>query len=107
MTDPDINRLSSLIRQLQGMLGGKTVRVGVGNLTWPGAVSLSNQLTVPHGLGHVPIAVFVTVKTSGQGEVVAAHANADATNMFIQAQWVAGFAPGAGGTLPVSWMVVG
>ncbi len=82
-------------------------RNGTATLTWPGGTSLSSTLTVIHGLGRTPTEMFVTVKTGGQGEVVAAHAgNADATKFEIQAQWVNGFAPVAGVTLPVSWMVL-
>lgn len=89
---------AALIRQLQGTLSAR----GVALLTWPaGGATLSNQLTFPHGLSWTPAGVLATVKASGQGQVVAAHANCDATNIYIQGEWVGGFV--GTGSLPVAW----
>jgi hypothetical protein len=80
-----------------------TVRHGEAVCTF-GVGSLATALNVPHGLGTVPVRVFVSVKTPHQGAVIACHAG-DYTNvdMSVQAEYVNGYAPGAGATVTVEW----
>lgn len=52
----DTGRLGSLIRQLQGALGGKTIKVGTDTVTFTAATN-SAAKTVTHGLGTTPVAI--------------------------------------------------
>jgi hypothetical protein len=91
-------------------LGGASVEVrfGVGTMTWPGGQSISTELTISHGLGRIPKVVVATMQTNGQGQVVAVHAGAYTSTTFkAQADWVQGFSPAAGTTMPVGWIAIG
>jgi hypothetical protein len=86
----------------------RKIAFGQSNVTWPGAASISNQLTVTHGLGTTPLVVVATMQTNSQGQVIACHAGGyTATTFLLQAEWVGGFQPGAGGTIPAAWVAVG
>lgn len=103
-----LDPLRVLIRQLQGAVGGKRLKFGTATLTWPGGTSLSNTLTVPHGLGGAPSEVLATMKVAASGQVWAVHAGAYTSSSFdLQAEPVAGFAPPLGTTVDAAWMAVG
>jgi hypothetical protein len=53
-----LDRLASLIRQLQGALDGKAIQTGTVTFTFT-ASTFSAVQTVSHGLGRTPVAVFV------------------------------------------------
>lgn len=55
-----LSRIETLVRQLQGLLGGLAIRAGAGTVTWPGGSQTSTALTVTHGLGRTPVAVVAT-----------------------------------------------
>ena len=81
--ESDIANLRSLVRQLQGMLGDKSIRVGKSSVTFT-AASLSAQVAVPHGLGKTPVAVFTTSATPIAGRIeIQESAAADATNVYL------------------------
>jgi hypothetical protein len=102
--DADIGRLGSLIRQLQGALGGRTVRGGAGTVTFPGA-SVSNVATVTHGLGRTPAQVFI--QGSGNGFRFSADITAlNGTTFSFVAEAVDGGAKGPGGAT-FNWLVLG
>jgi hypothetical protein len=110
--DPDPVRqqkFDALARSLVGT-GGRAVdiRFGTATVTWPGASSICTELTVSHGLGKAPVLVLVTAQANGQGTVFAGHAGAPTSTTFkTQVETCNGFAPGAGTTLPVAWLVIG
>jgi len=53
----DIQRAFTLIRQLQGALDGKTIRVGTGTLVFTASTD-SADATITHGLGTMPTTVL-------------------------------------------------
>lgn len=57
-----LDRLWSLIRQLQGAMGGKSERSGSSTLTFT-ASNLSDVPTITHGLGFEPTEVFVSTSS--------------------------------------------
>lgn len=81
-----------LIRQLQGMLGGKSIRGGSATATFT-AAPISAQVTIPHGLPTTPSEVLLSNRQPQNG-IFTLHENApaDATNIYVvlrQAQNVA------------------
>ena len=92
----DLGRLAVLVRQLQGKAG---VDGGV-TITWPGGGSLSNAMTVPHGLKAAPSQVQATANTP---EITASVTSVNATNIVIQCREVNGTAKGAGSFGFVRW----
>jgi hypothetical protein len=100
------DKLASLVAGFGGK--GVEVRYGTATVTWPAASSICTELTVTHGLGKAPAVAIVTAAANGQGTVFAAHAGAYTTTTFkTQVETCNGFAPGAGATLPVAWIVIG
>jgi hypothetical protein len=53
----ELQRQASLIRQLQGALGGKVIAVGASTVTWGGVFTNSGVTTVTHSLGRTPVIV--------------------------------------------------
>lgn len=105
--DAAIDPLRTLIKQLQSMLDGRRLKIGVAAMTWPGGVSLSDTVTVDHGLPAAPEAVLATMILAGSGEVWAVHAgNYTDASFDLQAEPVSGFTPPAATTVPVAWMAV-
>lgn len=60
----DIQRAFRLIGQLQGALGGKTIRGGTDTVVFDGSSYQSAILDVPHDLGVVPETVELTSHTT-------------------------------------------
>lgn len=103
--DPD--RLSALLRQLQGALGGRSLRGGKAVLTFPGGSPNSGATTVTHNMGRVPSVTFGPI--AGATPVVPfVVAGSETTTSFqIGGRMSDGSSPGAGGTQGVYWMAFG
>jgi hypothetical protein len=78
---------------------------GQASVRWPGSNTLSEELTVPHGLGAAPRVVLATMNATGEGQIIICHASANASDLFVQAAWSGGFQPSTGSLVPVSWRV--
>lgn len=63
MSAGDFQRHASLIRQLQGALGGMTIRGGTSTVAFTASTDSANQ-TVAHGLGRPPLAVVACAATA-------------------------------------------
>jgi hypothetical protein len=98
---PGLSHDAVLIRQLQGMLGGKSIRAGVADVSTSAAVS--GATTVTHGLGRTPMAVMLTALSSGVTSENAA--SVGSTTFDINITYVDGTARTA--TVPVYWLVIG
>lgn len=101
MTD---ERLATLIRQLQGMLGGKSVRSGQSTLTFTAAVT-SNTVSVTHGLRKVPTEVVATsFNAPAFGNIPTCNAfGYGATSFSLNGEVKTAFT----GTVVVSWIARG
>lgn len=96
MPDPATSRVGSLIRQLQGALGGKTWRSGQASCVFSGGAT-SAVATVPHGLGATPSTVtFGAFDLNVDGIALV---GLDDTNLQIQARYATGIA----GTATIMW----
>jgi len=90
-----LERLSSLVRQLQGALGGQTCRGSSSSGTWAGG-SPETTAVVAHGLGVTPTSVTVT--PIGSSNVLASvDGGADDTSFTVRLRTRDGSSP-AGGT---------
>jgi hypothetical protein len=95
-----VDRLSVLVRQLQGMLGGKAIRGGTGEVTFT-ASNGSATTTIAHGLGGVPASVQITA-TEGVG--INYQATKDATNIYVIGDYPFGVLTD---TLSFDWLAIG
>lgn len=59
VSDRNFQRLMSLVLDTGGRSVG--IRFGTGTATWTAAVS-SAAVTIPHGLGRTPVAVFLSTR---------------------------------------------
>lgn len=89
--------------------GGKSIvlRWGQGTVTWPGGSKTSNTTTAVHGLGRTPVAVVATCNNQVGAGLCAVDARFDGTNVYLQLETAAGFAPANTVTNPVSWVAIG
>jgi hypothetical protein len=76
-----VSRIETLIRQLQGMLGGKMIRVGTDVLVFTAAAT-SATLTVNHGLGRTPICVLALCEVNADYIVMGAIAGSRNATSF-------------------------
>lgn len=92
--------LRVLIRQLQGALGGRRLKMGSTTLTWT-LSQVSGAATITHGLGEQPALVVATVMAVGSGQnAFVQYGNVTATTFQLT-----GWSPGVfSGTLGVSWV---
>lgn len=99
MADPLLQRLWSLVRQVQGNLDGKTIRSGTDTVTFTASQSSATK-TITHGLPSTPTAIVMTTGTGTAGITLNYH-TVTATTFGVS-----GFsAPGAlTGTYPFSWV---
>jgi hypothetical protein len=107
VADGTVNRIGSLIRQLQGALAGKAFRSGTGTLTWPGASGFTNTVTIAHGLDTTPTGATATASLlPGSPPCIVHYVSMDATNV----QW-RGYCPdstpAAATTKTFTWTVNG
>ena len=106
----EIKRLASLIRQLQGALGGKTIRIGTQTLTWAGAVATSDFPTVTHGLSTTPtvLATFPMGFLSAGGKFAAVTPSSIGVATFVvQAITTYNTVPVNGTTCLTGWVAIG
>lgn len=78
-------RLASLIRQLQGALGGQNVRAGRVTVTFT-ASTTSNSVVVQHGVGRLPRVTFGATGSAGLNAKPSITA-IDATSFTVQAKY--------------------
>jgi hypothetical protein len=106
--------LASLVRQLQGTLGGLaglTISVGVGTATWTAArvsaeETVTHDLAGPDGTARTPLYVFVCGSTDQGAKVVAYHAfSYTATTFKTRGDFTDGTAPT--GDSDFVWIAVG
>lgn len=83
----ELKRLGSLIRQLQGALGGKAF-VG-GNASISFSAASSSSVTVTHGLGTTPT-VVMAVASGNSSNVNCAVGAVGATTFTLKAQYLDG-----------------
>jgi hypothetical protein len=83
-----LERLARLVTQLQGALGGKTIRTGSDSATWPTA-ERSNTVTVAHGLAGTP--TFAQA-SSRDVDIAYAVTGRDATNITVRGRYLPGTA---------------
>lgn len=102
----NLDRLWSLVRQLQGALDGKSKKSGTVVCTWPGGSQITNVPTVTHGLGKTPETVQLTVMSTSVISVWA-WANSVGSTTFILAAQTSSAAPAAATTCTVAWEVTG
>lgn len=96
--------LAVLIRQLQGMLGGKAIRTGSVSIHYSGA-AVSDSTVVTHGLGSVP--VYVGLMSAGNAFRAAFDVTAiDSSTFTVVAEAVDGGAKGPGNAA-YYWLVIG
>lgn len=89
-------RLGALIRQLQGALGGKTIRGGQAACVFT-ASAVSAVAVVAHGLGTTPTEVtFGALDLNVDGVALV---GLDATNLSIQARYTGAVS----GTATIMW----
>lgn len=105
MSAGGFDRQGSLIRQLQGALGGKARRSGTAVLTWPGGSQVTNAPTVTHGLRRTPTEVVVSVQSTPVDAYAWTNGLGSAT--FGVAAKTSSAAPAAGTALTISWEVRG
>lgn len=67
----NLEKLASLIRQLQGAMDGRSMKVGTGTATWTAAVSSAN-VVVNHGLSAAPTVVVTGTRDDLFGYAVTA-----------------------------------
>jgi hypothetical protein len=97
--------LAVLIGQLQGALGGKTIRVGTDTMTWTASTDAGPK-TIAHGLGRAPVVVFVT-----NGDTVGSYPGIAAfTVLNVSATTFDTYGRTAGaitGTKAIFWLAIG
>jgi hypothetical protein len=98
--------ISTLVRQLQVALDGKSKKSGTVICTWPGGSQLTNVPTVTHGLGKTPQTVQLTVMSTPVVSVWT-WANAVGATTFILAVQTSSAAPAGGTQCTVAWEVTG
>lgn len=90
-------------------IGNRKVSIGTASLNFPGS-TISNLLTIPHGLGVVPIAFNYFSEAPSDNIVDAIVANytapPDVNNIYIHGRTVSGAAIGPG-TTPGRWIAMG
>jgi hypothetical protein len=98
------DRQGSLIRQLQGALGGRSFTFGTATLTFTASTN-SAGITVTHGLGKTPIGVLATGQMAPAfGNIVTPNPTAiGATTFGLSGEVKTAFT----GSIPVFWMAVG
>jgi hypothetical protein len=101
-----VDRLSVLVRQLQGMLGGKAIRVGADTMHWSASTDSDAPKVITHGFDHAPtiVAVF-NADTAGSYAGIAAFTTdlPDATTFRAY-----GRTPSAiTGTKAIYWLAIG
>lgn len=86
--------------------GGQSLALRMGSdvLTWPGGASVSNNVTVTHGLARTVVAAFVT----GTGNLSAwSTGSLGATTFVVQAKTVDGTFPALGTQGFFFWLAIG
>jgi hypothetical protein len=91
--------LGPLIRQLQGALGGRTIRAGVTTASFT-ASALSTDMSVDHGLPTTPIAVVVS---SQDRQAKAGAFGYTSTQFTLRAKYDSVIT----GTIDVAWIAIG
>lgn len=111
--DPDPGRqqkFEALARAMPGF-GGKDVeiRYGSGTWTWPGGQSSSGITTVTHGLGRIPVGVWVmSNQDQGANEVIVADAfTYTATTFGTRGSSKVGTNYAAASTATFVWFAIG
>jgi hypothetical protein len=96
--------LGTLVRQLQGALGGQTWRSGTAVLTFAAGTN-SNTVTVTHDLGTTPTEVVATAHSSPAfGKIPRCNtANFTATTFQINGEITTAHT----GDIPVGWIATG
>lgn len=96
------------LRRLVVDTGGESLglRVGSETLTWPGGSADTGTVTVDHGLGKAPVALFT------QSGTLTAHARPDPSSVTtvdfdVRARTVDASTPAAATTMTVYWLVIG
>lgn len=85
----------------------RKVAFGASTLTWPGGGPFTNTLTLPHGLGAVPLAVLATAQLPAGGSPCVVHAqNFTATNVDFRGHATDGTAVVAATTRTFYWLAV-
>jgi hypothetical protein len=98
----DTDRLAVLIRQLQGALGGLSIRSGSATLQF--TASATANVTVTHGLTDTPTSVVATVDVSG----TANHIHAEVFSVGATTFRIQGFATASiTDTHTVYWIATG
>lgn len=101
----EVQQLASLIRQLQGALGGRVLAAGVQVLTWPGSSPFTNAVSVPHGLKEAPLGVFALGNISTN--IVFPYAGVPGPTTFTLSGWCPNASPTTGSHENVVWVAVG
>lgn len=94
------DRLEVLVRQLQGLLGGKAQRSGSGLYDWPGGSALSTVATINHGLPQTPTSI---VATPWAQHVSLRITSRSATQFTVQARTLDGSSPAALAAQSFGW----
>lgn len=91
---------SVLIRQLQGAVGGKTVRSGSDAVSWPGGSRLTNATTVQHGLSSSPTSILLG---SSSINTHLAYSNVTTSSFDVTGNTIDGTSPVAATSRSFSW----
>lgn len=97
---------SVLIRQLQGALDGKSIRIGTATLTYT-ASATSAATTIPHGLGTTPTHIN-SIGTTGLAKLHVVNyvsGSRNGTDFQLQSETRDGAA--VTGSISVFWVVLG
>lgn len=99
-----LDRLATLVRQLQGALGGKTRVSGQATATWAAGAAAAGTVTVTHGLGATPEYVAAhSISTGGPYNVLVQPINVGATTFQLVAAFSNGATWAAGGSHTIAW----
>jgi hypothetical protein len=79
---------------------------GSATLTWPGAASTSNIVTVSHGVGAIPTAVFLNALDATFNVTMELAAASTSTQFSMQGTSVAGGNPASSHTSTVYWLAL-
>lgn len=101
-----MDRLAVLVRQLQGALGGKQIRVGMDTLTWTASMDSNAPKVITHGLDHAPtiVAVF-NADTTGSYAGIASYTTdiPDATTFRVYGRTPVALT----GSKGIYWLAIG
>ena len=102
------SRLETLIRQLQGLLGGAAWRGAGVTVTFPGGSQTSNAQTVTHGLGRAPTSItFGPIATTTPVDPFVVGGTITDTVFDVKCRTTDGSSPAAASTVTFYWMSKG